>query len=532
MAFEHLGEFLNLLADRGELKRVSASVDARLELAAIAHRAAQDEAGPALLFDSVKTVSGTAQSIPVAANIFGSESRLLTALGVSSLDEIADRVTALTQPELPGGWLESIQLVPKLVEASRWPVTRVESAMSQQVVLMGSDVDLTSLPVPICWPGEELPVLTAAQVYVEKPIGADGAEGASPTDDPPEGGTTNGETTSQEEIPNTTRSLASRPSSLIQRTATRVPVQIRDRNTVALHWTPHDEAWHLLDEFRRRGQQMPVAIALGGDPAVTYAASAPLPAHVDPLVFAGFLRKANVGVMAARSVEIEVPADAEIVLEGLIDPSAEFEDAPSTGLPTGSYSVPRKVPVATITAVTHRANPILPVIVPSRPPSEDHWLARATERIFLPLVRLALPEVVDLALPRAGAGRNIAFASISKRYPQQARKVMNGLWGLARLSTVKMLVIVDANVDVHDDEAVWFAVGANSHPGRDTIFSEGPADWHDHASPVAGTGNRFGIDATGKHVDEGHPRLWPDTLRIDEETRSNMEKRWNELGIQ
>lgn len=523
MAYEHLGEFLNLLADRGELKRVSASVDARLELAAIAQRAGQGEAAAALLFDSVKTVNGTAQPIPVAVNVFGSESRLLLALGVSSLEEIAERVTALTQPELPGGWLEAIQLVPKLVEASRWPVTRVTAAMSQQVVLMGSDVDLTSLPVPICWPNEKQPVLTAAQVYVEKPLSVEVKE-ESAADHPSEGGTTN-------ETSDSAPSLAPHPSPLAQRRATRVPVQIRDRNTVAIHWTPHDEAWHLLEDYRKRGQQMPVAIALGGDPAVTYAASAPLPSHVDPLVFAGFLRKGAVGVTAARSVDIEVPADAEIVLEGLIDPDAEFEDAPPIGLPTGSYSVPRRVPVATITAVTHRANPILPLIVPSRPPSEDHWLARATERIFLPLVRLALPEVVDLVLPRAGAGRNIAFASISKRYPQQARKVMNGLWGLARLSTVKMLVIVDPDVDVHDDEAVWFAVGANSHPGRDTIFSEGPADWHDHASPIAGTGHRIGIDATRKHADDGHPRDWPEALRVDEETQTNIEERWSEIGL-
>lgn len=509
MAYEHLGDFLNLLADRGELKRVSAAVDARLELAAIAHRAAQNETAPALLFDRVSTVVGETQSIPVVANIFGSESRLVRALGVSSLDEIAERVIALTQPELPGGWLDAIQLVPRIAEAARWPVTLVEAAMSQQVVLMGSDVDLTSLPAPIYWPGEELPTLTAAQVLVEKRLARTVENGAKTPDESPDG-----------------------PSHLTLRSVTRVPVQIRDRNSVAIHWTPHDEGWHLIEEFRQRGQQMPVAIALGGDPAVTYSATAPLPGHVDPLVFAGFLRKTNVGIAAARSVEIAVPADAEIILEGLIDPSAEFEDAPPIALPTGSYSVPRRLPVATITAVTHRANPILPVIVPSRPPSEDHWLESASERLFLPLVRLAIPEVVDLALPRSGAGRNLAFASISKRYPQQARKVLNGLWGLARLSTVKMLVVVDSDVDVHDDEAVWFSVGANSHPGRDTIFSEGPADWYDHASPIVGTGHRIGIDATRKLADEGHPRKWPAALQCDEATLRNIEECWSELGLQ
>lgn len=519
MAFEHLGEFLNLLADRDELSRVTAKVDARLELAAIAERSAKSGSGPALLFDNVKTAAGDSQSIPIAANIFGSQSRLLTALGADSLEEIADRVTALTQPELPGGWLEAIQLVPRIVEVSRWPVTKTEAAMSQQVVLMGSDVDLTQLPVPVCWPGEELPALTAAQIYVERPLRQTAA------DDPPEAGTGTGNAV------DSAPSLNPQPSSLRQRTATRVPIQIRDRNTLLVHWTPHDDAWHVLDEFRERGQQMPVVVALGGDPVLTYAASAPLPPHVDPLVFAGFLRKDNVAVSPARSVDIDVPADAEIILEGLIDPSAELEDAPPTGLPTGSYSTRRKVPVVTVTAMTHRANPILPVIVPSRPPSEEDWLSRTTARIFLPLVRLALSEIVDLALPRSGAGRNIAFVSIRKSYPQQARKVMNGLWGLARLSTVKMLVVVDAEVDVHDDETVWFAVGANCHPGRDTVFSEGPADWNDHAAPIAGIGHRMGIDATRKLPDEEHPREWPEPLLIDEPTRQKIKERWNEFGI-
>lgn len=508
MAFEHLGEFLNLLADRGELKRVSAPVDARLELAAIAQRASEVDPSSALLFDNVKSGGSPTLTAPVAVNIFRSESRLRAALGVTSLDEIAERVTALTRPRLPAGWWEAIQLVPNLVETAHWPVTRAEAAMSQQVVLMGSDVDLNALPVPVCWPREELPALTVAQVYVEKPL-----------DSRTPGSRSHSETAEED------------PSPPVQRSATRVPVQIRDRNTVHIHWTPHDEGWHVLQSFRQRGQQMPVVIALGGDPAVTYAASAPLPAHVDPLVFSGFLRQASVGVVRARSVEMEVPADAEFILEGVIDPAAEFQVAPPTGLSTGSYSLPRKVPVATITAVTHRANPILPAIVPDRPPSEDHCLIQATERIFLPLVRLALPEIVDLALPRSGAGRNIAFASISKRYPQQARKVMNGLWGLARLCTVKMLVVVDADVDVHDDEAVWFSVGANSHPGRDTIFSEGPTDWDDHASPVAGTGHRIGIDATAKDSDEGHPRPWPDSLKTDEQTRELIEERWSEFDI-
>ncbi|MFP6766025.1 MAG: UbiD family decarboxylase [Planctomycetaceae bacterium] len=510
MAFENLGEFLNLLADRGELTRVSAAVDARLELAAIVRRIR--ESGPVLLFDQVTTAGGSAQSIPVAANIFGTESRLLTALGANSLSDITERVNALTKPGHPGNWLEAIQQVPLVAEASRWPVRNTGTAMSQQVVLLGSDVDLTQLPIPVCWPDEKLPSLNSAQIYIE-----------APWDDVPAGATTTNSDASTDD--------GNGPVVCRRRIASRVPVQVRDHNTVYLHWTPHDEAWRTLAGFRQRGQQMPVAIVLGGDPVLTYTASVPLPPHVDPLVFAGFLRQESVTVSPGRSVDISIPSGAELILEGLIDPEAAFHEAPPIGLSTGSYSTHREVPVATVTAVTHRANPILPVLVPGRSPAEEDWLTRGTEQIFLPLIRLTLPEVVDVAIPRSGAGRHFAFVSLHKHYPQQARKVMHGLWGMTRLSTVKMLIAVDADVDVHDTEAVWFAVGTNTHPGRDTLFSEGPADWHDHAAPMAGVGHRIGIDATRKCAAEGHPREWPESLQVDEPTRTKVNARWDEYGI-
>jgi len=510
MAFENLGEFLNLLADRGELTRISSQVDARLELAAIVDRVS--ESGPVLLFDQVTTAAGTPQSIPVVTNLFGTESRLLTALGVDSLNEITERISALTKPGLPGNWLEAIQQIPLMIDASQWKVRTDSAAMSQQVVLPGSDVDLTRLPIPVCWPGEELPSLNSAQLYVEIPW-PDMPHGSSATRITP------------------VTEADGDPSQHRRRIVSRVPVQVRDQQSVYLHWTPHDEAWQVLEMFRQRGQQMPVAIALGGDPVLTYTASAPLPPQIDPLVFAGFLRRESVSVSPARSIDIHVPASAEMILEGLIDPASAFCEAPPTGLSSGSYSTRREVPVASVTAVTHRANPILPVQIPGRPPSEEDWLTRGTEQIFLPLIRLTLPEVVDVAMPRSGAGRHLAFVSLNKHYPQQARKVMNGLWGLTRLSTVKMLITVDADVDVHDEEAVWFAVGANAHPGRDTLFSEGPADWHDHAAPTAGIGHRIGIDATRKCAAEGHPRDWPEPLQVDEATREKVKLRWDEYGI-
>ena len=505
MPYDHLAEFLDHLHEAGQLARVRTSVAGNLELAAITDRVVRDGEGAALLFENVD-----GKRIPVVANLLGSRDRLLAALGAESLNEIADRVTAIVRPSLPTDWLQALQLVPRFVAAAEWPPHLVESAVAQQVVLIGSDVDLDALPIPVCWPGETLPTLTAAQLYVEKShqASASPANGAS-------------EAAAGEAV-----------APIRQRFGSRVPVQIVDRNTVLIHWTPHDGEWHLVKEAAANGQPLPVAIALGGDPVLTFAAGLPLPDFVDPLVIAGFLRQKSVAVTKARSSDMLVPANAEIVLEALIDPRQAFASAPpTTAAATGFLTDSELAVQATVTAVTHRSNPVLPVIVPGRPPGEEAVLAEAAERILLPLVRLAIPELVDLRLPASGAHRNIAFASIRKQYAQQARKVMNALWGLDRLSTVKLLVVVDSDVDIHNDEDVWFAVGANTHPGRDTIFSEGPADMLDHAAPQRGIGHRMGIDATRKLPDENHPRSWSEQLRTDTETQKLITSRWAEYGL-
>ncbi|MDA1166328.1 MAG: UbiD family decarboxylase [Planctomycetota bacterium] len=502
MPIEHLSEFLDVLAERGELVRVSTEVNSQHELAAISRRAALQPGSPALLFENV-----TGYALPVVVGLFNTALRTCRALGVDSLEEIADRITAVVRPDLPSGWLEALQMVPKLTEVTQWPVQVVETAMVQQVVHMGSDVDLGRLPVPVCWSQESMPTLTATQLFVEESIAA--GPGKSPLQNP----------------------LQTETGQTIIRHVSRVPVQIVDRNTVLVYWTSHDPEWQLVEKAARQGQQSSLAVALGGDPVLTFAAGAPLPPFVDPLVFAGFLRSRNVNVVSGRSVTTQVPADAEIILEGLVDPSRAFAEASTVATPTGYYDTRERAVRVTITAVTHRANPVLPVIIPAAHPSEDGWLAHASERIFLPLVKLAIPELVDLRLPASGDHRHIAFASIRKSWPQQARKVMNALWGIDRLSCAKLLIVVDERVDIHDNDAVWSAVGANSHPGRDTIFSEGPADMLDHAAPIRGVGHRMGIDATSKSAEEGHPRLWPDALAIDDETSRLVEQRWQNYGI-
>jgi 4-hydroxy-3-polyprenylbenzoate decarboxylase len=504
MPYDHLAEFLDHLHEAGQLARVRTSVAGNLELAAVTDRVVRDGDGAALLFENVD-----GKRIPVVANLLGTRDRLLAVLGAESLDEIAGRLTAIVRPSLPTDWLQALQLVPRFVAAAEWPSHLVDSAVAQQVVLMGSDVDLDALPIPICWPGETLPTLTAAQLYVEKPH----LDSAPPNN-------VASEAVAGEEV-----------APIRQRCGSRVPVQIVDRNTVLIRWTPHDAEWHLVKEAAEHGQSLPVAIVLGGDPVLTFAAGLPLPDFVDPLVIAGFLRQKSVALTKARSADMLVPANAEIVLEALIDPRQAFDDAPPTASATGFLTDIELAVRATVTAVTHRSNPVLPVIVPGRPPGEEAVLTEAAERILLPLIRLAIPELVDLRLPAAGAHRNIAFASICKQYAQQARKVMNALWGLDRLSTVKLLVVVDSDVDINNDDDVWFAVGANSHPGRDTIFSEGPADMLDHAARQRGIGHRMGIDATRKLPDENHPRPWPERLLTDAETQKLITSRWAEYGL-
>ncbi|HUG91847.1 MAG TPA: UbiD family decarboxylase domain-containing protein, partial [Planctomycetaceae bacterium] len=316
------------------------------------------------------------------------------------------------------------------------------------------------------------------------------------------------------------------------RHAALTPLVVRGHAQLAVHWTAHDPAWQHFTGWRRQRQQMPLAVALGGDPVLALAACCPLPANTDPLLFAGFLRDRPVEVVKCRSLELEVPAGAEIVLEGLIDTTQPLERSGPIALSTGFYSQPEDVPLMQVTALTHRSNPVFPVSVPGPPPGERTWIDRAVERLFLPLVKLAVPEVVDLHRPAAGGGRNLAYVSIRKQYPGQARKVLHALWGLGWLMTTKLVVVVDAGVNVHDSDEVWFHVGANAHPGRDAVFAEGPADMDDHAAPVRGLGHMLGLDATRKLPEEGHPRAWPEPLACTEEVGRLVTRRWGEYGLE
>jgi 4-hydroxy-3-polyprenylbenzoate decarboxylase len=483
MTFDTLTDYLTALEDGRELVRIPVEVDLRSELAEIVDRVTrQPDGGPAVLFERP-----AGRAVPVVANLFGSERRMCRVLGIAALDDAGRRMASLVQPELPQGWMEVLRLVPQFAQLVRLPPRSVKAGLCQQVVKLGGDVNLADLPVPQRH-GEIAPVMTLGQVY---------------TRDPETG----------------------------LRHAALTPLAVRGRTQLAVHWTAHDVGFQHFAAWRAKRQQMPLAVAFGGDPLLALAAACPLPANTDPLLLAGFLRDRAVDVVKCRSLELEVPASAEIVLEGLIDTTLPPERSGPIALASGFYSPPEDVPVAQVTALTHRSNPVFPVLVPAAPAGEQMWINRAIERLFLPLVRLAVPEVVDLQLPAAGAGRNLAFVSIRKQYAGQARKVMHALWGLGWLMTAKLLIIVDAHVNVHAAEEVWFEVGANTHPGRDAVFAEGPAHMDDHAAPVRGMGHKLGLDATRKFPEEGHPRPWPDRLGTTDDIARLVTRRWGEYGF-
>jgi 4-hydroxy-3-polyprenylbenzoate decarboxylase len=484
MAYDDLTDFLAAAEHAGELVRVRAEVDPVLEIGEITSRVCrQPGGGPAVLFENVR-----GRSMPVVTNLLGGERRLSHALRCNSLAEVEARIEQLLRPELAEGWLGSLKLLPHLAQLTRLPPKAVKSGRSQQVVRMGRDIDLRELPFLQCFPKERAASVTGGQLVSQHP----------------ETG---------------------------ERHVAACLLSVQGQDSLGIHWNPQDTAVAHFKGYRADRRQMPLAVVLGGDPALSFLASLPLPGQADAYLLAGFLREKNVELVKARTLDLSVPACADVVLEGLVDTEVPFSPADTLALPSGFYSLPGDVPVLNVTAVTHRSNPVVPVLVPGMPPTEQTWWDRGAERLLRPIVRLFVPEIVDLSRPAVGAGRNYLFVSIRKEYPQQARKVMNALWGLRGYATQKIVVVVDDDVDVRDEAAVWFHAGANVHPGRDVVFCEGPTHADDHAAPATGVGHKMGLDATRKGPAEGHPREWPDPLAMSRQMRELVDGRWTEYGV-
>jgi 4-hydroxy-3-polyprenylbenzoate decarboxylase len=480
MAFRDLREFLSALEARGELKKIPAPVSADLEAAEIADRAVKS-GGPALLFENVK-----GHDVPLAMNLFGTMGRMCLALGVASLDEIGARMVEVIEPEIPSNLIEKLKMLPKLARLADFIPKTVSSGPCQEVVETDRP-SLSFLPVVKTWPGDGGPFITLPLVF---------------TKDPKTG----------------------------RRNVGMYRMHVYDETTTGMHWHVHKGGAQHYRGFRRKRERMPVAVALGGDPATIYAASAPLPEDVDEMVFAGFLRKQPVELVRCRTVDIEVPAHAEVILEGYVDPDDLRTEGPF-GDHTGYYSLADEYPVFRVTCVTRRKKPIYPATIVGKPPMEDVYLGKATERIFLPLLRKIVPEVVDMNLPIEGIFHNVALFAIDKRYPGHARKVMSAVWGLGLLMFSKFVVIFDADVNIQDPSEVLWRLGNNVDPRRDTMIVDGPVDALEHASPVPHYGSKMGIDATRKWASEGFAREWPEDIRMDETIVDLVTKRWKEYGF-
>jgi 4-hydroxy-3-polyprenylbenzoate decarboxylase len=472
-----LRDWIALLEREGELIRVSAEVDPDLEITEIVDRTVK-AGGPALLFEKPKGAEH-----PLLINQFGTERRMALAFGVEKLDDVAAKVADVLEMQPPQGLLEKVRGLQKLKSVADSRPKTVRSGPCQEIVLTGDDVDLTKLPIQRCWPGDPAPFITLPAVI---------------THDPQTGG----------------------------RNVGMYRMQVIDRNTTFMHWQIHKDG--RADALATDGR-IEVAVALGLDPITAYSASAPLPKHIDELMMAGFLRGEPVELVTGVTVGIDVPARAEIVLEGYIDKDEVGEEGPF-GDHTGYYTAAEPFPVFHVTAMTMRRDAIYPSIVVGKPPQEDAWLGKATERIFLPAVRTTLPEIVDYDLPVAGAFHNMAIVSIKKAFPGHATKVMHALWGLGMLSLTKCVVVVDASVDVHDYEQVLFYAGANVDPKRDVIVSEGPLDHLDHAPERQFYGGKLGIDATAKWPEEG-ARPWPEEIEMSEDVKELVTRRWSEYGL-
>ncbi|MGB6501280.1 MAG: menaquinone biosynthesis decarboxylase [Thermoplasmata archaeon] len=476
MAFRSLGEFLEALEAKGDLARVRTPVARDLEITEVTQRVLRAD-GPALLFE--KVVGAT---MPVATNVFGSSRRIAMALGADRVEEVAARIEKLVHLRPPagivgamrdlGGTIETLStlrsLAPKRVRSG--PCQEVEEAT----------VDLDRLPILKCWPKDGGRTITFPVVITKDPETNEAHAG-------------------------------------IYR------LQQYGRDTLGFHAQIHRVGRNNLRKWAARGERMPVAAIIGADPVTVYSGLAPVPEGLSNFVFAGFVRSEPVELVPARSVELEVPAQAEIVLEGYVDPSETAVEGPF-GDHTGYYSAPEPFPVFHVTRVTHRSEPVYLTTVTGRPPTEDAVLGKSVERIFLPVIRLVLPELVEMNLPLDGLFINVAVVSIRKAYPGHPRKVMHALWGLGQMMFARYLIVVDDDVDVHDLSEVLYRVGLQADPARDLELVEGPVDQLSISNPIPNVGGKVGIDATRKRPEDGFPRPWPEEIRSDPSAAAAAER--------
>jgi 4-hydroxy-3-polyprenylbenzoate decarboxylase len=482
MAYQDLREFIRALEKEGELKRIALEVDPHLEITEFADRSVK-RGGPALLFEKPK-----GSSVPLLINAFASLRRMEIALQVSSVEEVAGRIAEYLQMRMPEGLINKLKMLPKLAEMGAFFPKTVSDGPCKEVVRK-QDFSLKEFPVLHCWPDDGGPFITLPMVFTNNP----------------ETG---------------------------KRNCGMYRMQVYDDRTTGMHWQTHKQGAEHYRRLMAEGKEakMPVAVAIGCDPATMYSAILPLPPDLDEMMIAGFLRSKPVEMVKCETSDILVPAQAEIVLEGHVNLGELRREGPF-GDHTGFYSLDDDYPVFHVDCITHRKNPIYATTIVGPPPMEDFYMGKAIERIFLPLMRMQLPEVRDMCMPAEGIFHNLMLVSIRKSYPGHARKVMHAIWGLGQAMFTKVIVVVDEDVDVQNlSEVAWKALN-NIDPERDTQFVLGPIDSLDHASRLVNYGSKMGIDATRKWPGEGFTRRWPDVIRMAPDVRKRVDELWRKAGL-
>ena len=483
MAYRDLRDFLRTLEKKGELKRISEEVDPILEITEITDRTVKAE-GPALLFEKPR-----GSKIPVVTNLVGTERRMNLALEVESLDEVADRIHSFLDMQSPQGIFEKMKMLPKLAELGSFFPKTVRSGECQEVV-REKDFSLSYFPILQCWPQDGGRYITWPMVITKNP----------------ETG---------------------------KRNVGCYRMQVFDERTTGMHWQTQK---HGAEHFRsarakNREGKLEVAVAIGADPATCLAGILPVPPDMDEFLFSGFLRRDPVELVACKTVDLEVPANAEIVLEGYVE-LGELRTEGPFGDHTGFYTMQDDYPVFHVTCITHRKDPVYAATIVGKPPMEDAWMGKAVERIFLPLMQLTMPEIVDVNLPPEGVFHNLMIVAIKKSYAGHARKVMNGIWAMGQAMFTKCIIVVDEDCDVQDLAEVTLRTTNNIDPERDIQFTLGPVDSLDHASRLPNFGSKMGIDATRKWSAEGFSRPWPPMLTMDAGVKSKVDAIWKKLGIE
>jgi 4-hydroxy-3-polyprenylbenzoate decarboxylase len=480
MAYTDLRDFIQALDKRKQLRRISQEIDPVLEISAFADRAVKSDksGGPALLFE--KPIGS---NVPVLINAFAGYERMKIALEVDSLDEIAARIVEFLEFRMPETVLGKLKMLPKLAEMGAFFPKVVTKAPCQEVV-KEEGFSLLDYPILKCWPDDAGRFITLPLVFSRNPLTG-------------------------------------------KRNCGMYRLQVFDERTTGMHWQTHKQGADHYRLLKREGKntRMPVGVALGGDPAAIFSAILPLPPEIDEMMIAGFLRSSPVEMVKCRTIDLEVPAHAEIVLEGYVE-LGELRTEGPFGDHTGFYSLEDEYPVFHLTCITQRKNPIYAATIVGPPPMEDYWMGKAVERIFLPLMRLQLPEVRDICFPAEGVFHNLVLVSIRKAYPGHARKVMSAIWGLGQAMFSKCIVVVDEEVDVQNvSEVAWKALN-NIDPERDIQFTLGPVDSLDHSSRLINFGSKMGIDATRKWPTEGFTRPWPEVLRMPDAVRRRVDDLW------